>query len=656
MLWLLLEKVFSVSYEFINQDISEILYSISLVEGISIVADDTVFGTATFRFFGEDFESAFDSFLIANRLYVKKEKRTWIVSKLKLEINEEFYKFDCYDVSLDKIFEYISEKTGYGIFYTSIPLGKYSFHLQCEGIEDFLSVISSNFLDYTIRFENNRAYFEKKFIKENVFGSVESYFTQEELSICVENDVFMAKIKNASFEKVIAKLKEQRDFQFLSLVRDNPAIAWAEFETESFEDCLYRITSLCNVSYVKKENVYVFFSDSSESKELIDDKIWQKYQLKSISAEKFLVNFSIRFNDLDYVILSSNSVLIKHGENEKEDIEDFINQVDVNEEKYLIRLNYISVDDFLGNLPKDFTRDSFFQTGIDCSVYFYGTKERYKTLLGIISEIDKPVKRVAYDLLIIQTQKSKVENWNSRLEISRLTPGMSSSGFLSAAPNFSFNMNLVKAFGYSFATELQASIQENETSVFADTTLYGVSGVPIQFKNTNTFRYRDPYINYDKDDKINTGITREIVSGLVLDIVGRVSGNGTITTSVTASVSKRGADLSSNGNPPPTSEKVITTEVLGKSGEIIVLSGLVQEDAIFVEERTPFISRIPIIGNFFKGKEKNMEKTEMIIYLIPRFNDFEKENLIVGQIFHFIKNNSFKMLNYINQNIEKRKN
>jgi len=107
-----------------------------------------------------------------------------------------------------------------------------------------------------------------------------------------------------------------------------------------------------------------------------------------------------------------------------------------------------------------------------------------------------------------------------------------------------------------------------------------------------------------------------------LDIVGSVSGNGTITTSVTASVSRRGADVSSNsGNPPPTSEKLVTTQVIGKSGEVIVLSGLVQNDSTFVEERLPFISKIPLLGKLFSGKTKNNEKTEMIIYLVPHLDE-----------------------------------
>ena len=154
--------------------------------------------------------------------------------------------------------------------------------------------------------------------------------------------------------------------------------------------------------------------------------------------------------------------------------------------------------------------------------------------------------------------------------------------------------------------------------------------VPIEFKNTNTFRYRDPYINLENGNQIQSGVTKEIISGLVLEIVGSVSGNGTITTSVTASVSRRGADVSSNsGNPPPTSEKLVTTQVIGKSGEVIVLSGLVQNDSTFVEERLPFISKIPLLGKLFSGKTKNKEKTEMIIYLVPHLDE-NPEDIILS--------------------------
>ncbi len=95
-----------------------------------------------------------------------------------------------------------------------------------------------------------------------------------------------------------------------------------------------------------------------------------------------------------------------------------------------------------------------------------------------------------------------------------------------------------------------------------------------------------------------------------------------ITSKVTASVSRRGNDTSaSTGNPPPTSEKLVTTEVCGKSGEPVVLSGLVQTAETEQEKRTPLLSKIPLFGNLFKSREKTKENMQMVIYLVPHVED-----------------------------------
>ena len=113
-------------------------------------------------------------------------------------------------------------------------------------------------------------------------------------------------------------------------------------------------------------------------------------------------------------------------------------------------------------------------------------------------------------------------------------------------------------------------------------------------------------------------MTREIASGIKLDVLGWVSGDGMITSKVTASVSRRGNDVSgATGNPPPTSEKLVTTEVCGKSGVPLVLSGLVQTAESSQEKRSPWISKIPLLGNLFKNKSRTQENMQMVIYLVP---------------------------------------
>ena len=616
--------LFSAGYEFVNQEISEILYSVSLVENQSIAVDDTVSGIGTFRFYGENFDEAFDSFLMANRLYVDKSKDTWVVSKIRFstfeEKNEEkTFSLDCYDLYLERIFEYISEKTNYAIIYSSLPNVKQSFHLKANSLEKLIELILKNFDGYEISSEENTIFIGKKLNKEVV---VAEKTDKSQIEIQFFDNKFNINLKNANFEKFLDEMKKKMDFQFLSLVKENPVISWAEFENQDFNFVLDSVCALCNVAFTQKDDLFIFYTNYEKSKELVNEKQWTSYSFENISAENFVSMFSNRFKNLDIMILSDSSVMISHSEKERDLITDFIYKTDLKMEKHLLTFDYISASKFLKDLPRDFSEQDFYSTGTESSLFFYGTLAQFENLKKYVSEMDKAQKRISYDLLIVQTQKSRVDNWNSSLKVSRLNPGNANTVNLSVAPNFSFNSNFVSAFGLMFSAELQASIQENETEIFADTTLYGVSEVPIEFKNTNTFRYRDPYINLENGSQIQSGVTKEIVSGLVLDIVGSVSGNGTITTSVTASVSRRGADVSSNsGNPPPTSEKLVTTQVIGKSGEVIVLSGLVQNDSTFVEERLPFISKIPLLGKLFSGKTKNNEKTEMIIYLVPHLDE-----------------------------------
>ena len=61
-----------------------------------------------------------------------------------------------------------------------------------------------------------------------------------------------------------------------------------------------------------------------------------------------------------------------------------------------------------------------------------------------------------------------------------------------------------------------------------------------------------------------------------------------------------------------------------KSGEPIVLSGLIQNEETWSEKRTPWISKIPLLGWLFKSNNRTTEKTEMVIYLVPHWENDEE--------------------------------
>ena len=119
------------SYEFVNQNIDEIIYALSISEGITIVTDHTVNGKGSFRYSGTNFFQAFETFLETNRLYVNKNESVWTVSKVKIEKSSgNLYNIDCYDTSPSILFEKLSVSGGIPIVYDVLPVNPISLHFK----------------------------------------------------------------------------------------------------------------------------------------------------------------------------------------------------------------------------------------------------------------------------------------------------------------------------------------------------------------------------------------------------------------------------------------------------------------------------------------------------------------------------------------------
>ena len=74
--------------DFRNQKISDIIYAVAEVCGESVIIDETVTGTATFRFEDKNFESALGRFAEHCQLYVDKNDGVYTVTKVRMETKE----------------------------------------------------------------------------------------------------------------------------------------------------------------------------------------------------------------------------------------------------------------------------------------------------------------------------------------------------------------------------------------------------------------------------------------------------------------------------------------------------------------------------------------------------------------------------------------
>ena len=617
-------------FEFIQQDINEIIYAVSLSNKTPIICDDTVVGRASFRFAGTDFDTAFESFLTSNRLYVKKTDTVWTVSRIKIELSkvgeQQLFNVDAYDVIPSRLFEKMSEETGITIIHEALPNVTTSIHIKNVTVKEAVSLVMKSWSDYEIVDSNNVIQIKRPQNTQNQhllnainIGKCDVSYVKD-----TENTfLYSINLEKCSLGNILEKLFaiEKKDFSIV--IPSQTTIERLTATDKTFEEALELICSQCNTTFTKVNDVYIIHLSQNSAEKLIkEETIWNSYTLKYTKADEIIPLLQMRFSNLKLLKLSDFSIIYENPISQIEEINDFISLCEIPKSSYVVKLQYIKPSYFLEHLPPSVTAKQFLDTGSGNTLFFLGSEEAYNLLLTELKEIDKPVTRIKYDLLILQVQETFSNKWNITNGIQTTSEGYDYNlqSFLGSV--MSLNFDVIATFGYSFASQLQAGISENKVQVYADTTLHGVSGTNIKFQNTNTYRYREPYVDSTTGETKNTGVTREIVSGLILDIEGWVSGDGMVTTTVKATVSRQGADVSkSTGNPPPTYEKQITTQVRGMAGEPVILTGLKQNDISESQQRTPWISKIPIIGWLFKGKDKSKENTEMIVYLVPHIDD-----------------------------------
>ena len=611
----------SEAFEFVDRDIGEILYAVSLYKGFPVTADDTVSGSGTFRLAGEDFDEAFDAFMESSRLYVAKTDERWTVSRIRfMDSDLGLMSLDARDVTAARMFEEVARRTGVCVTFENLPQNRMSVHTGYCGIDELVRRVAG----LCPGFEAKRT--DSGFFHVSRSEGAEALAVRNGRAEFVQNEdgSWNCDIQNAPVSFASERLFKAAGKEFCFSLSSDSRILRASYSAPDFDQALSRLCLLGGTDIARDGGVYFLSTSKVKDKASSAGRIWRTGHVANIPLQNFMQLLARRFPSVQAISLDGGRFMHFSTDEEEREIGSFIAASDVETESRLVKLKYIRASDFLKNLPPFVEKSSVVDSGMGDSFYFTGSPEAYGRLLGRMDEFDRPVPRVSYDLLIMQYQDIDGSEWKPSVKAGRVSLGDRNTAAASLGSVLDLNMDVLSAFGMKFALSLQTAMSQSKAKVYADTTLNGVSGSAISFQNTSTYRYRDNNLDPETGAPVYSGVTKEIVSGLKLEVTGIVTGDGMVTSKVTASVSRQGTDLSSTtGNPPPSSEKVVTTEVRARSGEPVVLSGLVQEEDSESVSRVPFVSRIPLLGRLFKSVEKSKERTELVIYLVPTADVFD---------------------------------
>ncbi len=183
--------------------------------------------------------------------------------------------------------------------------------------------------------------------------------------------------------------------------------------------------------------------------------------------------------------------------------------------------------------------------------------------------------------------------------------------------------------GDLYQVYLKALIEEGKANLLSSPSITTLSGQMANIQMANIVPYASDF------NRTNIGTTgfpvmveiykvAEKVTGIMLEVTPSVAGDsGIVTMDIHPEVSvlvsqipiSASADFPAGLGYPVIDTRTTQTSVVIRSGETVVLGGLIREDETVTKRKVPVLGDIPLLGNLFKSDHTDKVKKNLLIFL-----------------------------------------
>lgn len=225
-------------------------------------------------------------------------------------------------------------------------------------------------------------------------------------------------------------------------------------------------------------------------------------------------------------------------------------------------------------------------------------KQLLEKILGDIEQADKPGRQISIEAMVTEITVDDATQ----------------TGFSWAKAHTTFGTDLSLTYTQAAVSDLvkvDAAISNHKMTLRADPHLIATAG---QEASVNVGQ--DTYYSLLSGSTIYpTSQIQLIHTGVILKFTAIVGDDGMITMQLDPSVSD--SVVSVNGNPT-SNIRTASTRITVKSGQTIVIAGLMQETGSKQTVRVPILGYIPLIGEIFTQRTNDRKKVETVFLITPK--------------------------------------
>ena len=233
-----------------------------------------------------------------------------------------------------------------------------------------------------------------------------------------------------------------------------------------------------------------------------------------------------------------------------------------------------------------------------------------------LAQMDQPQQQVQITAHIVSGSREGLHELG--LQWGTVLPSPESGNRLQlhqARGNNTFTFNIARLGGHLLEMELSALEQEQQLDIVASPRLTTAHEHPASIKQGAEIPYTTQ--NHESGSRVQF---REAVLGM--EVTPQILRDNKVRLTLHISRNAPGAALMQNGSEQYSIDKQeITTQVIVRSGETLILGGIFQQDKGRQVTGVPYLSSIPLMGKLFTHQYDKLSRRELVIFITPQLID-----------------------------------
>lgn len=260
------------------------------------------------------------------------------------------------------------------------------------------------------------------------------------------------------------------------------------------------------------------------------------------------------------------------------------------------------------------------------SVLVWSTKGEYAKIESTLKRLDLPLTQVLIEATIVEVTLNDDLKYGLQWAFndSRANTGYTGQGQISGLAKGALG-SITQGFTYTLSNPL-GQVRAVLNALASKSLIKVISSPSLMVLDNHTAT-----INVGDQQPIQTSVTSFVDNtnattsniqykdtGVNLVVTPSVNSGNVVTMQVDQTVTDVGANQASAGGQPAFLQRQISSKVAVRSGETIVLGGLIKDNKTTGKAGVPFLQDVPVLGNLFGTNETNGVRTELLVVITPR--------------------------------------